>query len=179
MSEVIIQYAKKIEDVCSNTIALFNTYNRVLYEYSNIIVLYALYCIAFSCLAYGVCSRRVFFGTVIVMTIHSLFRITTMGRSLNILKLIVDDVAVPLKEIQKVTPLMHDKKVMSPSFNHTHDLLLTLLVLAGTTLEANTQMERILREIINERKMCHVYFGALALLLLGYIALKIFVKGGS
>jgi hypothetical protein len=102
-----------------------------------------------------------------------------MGSSLNILKLIVDDVSVPLKEIKKVTPLMHDKKVVSPSFSHTHDLLLTLLVLAGTTIEANTQMERILLEIINERKMCHVYFGALYLLLLGYIVLKIFVKGGS
>lgn len=179
MSEVIKQYAEKIEDVCSSTITLFNTYNKVLYEYSKIIMLYALYCIAYCCLTYAVCSKRVFLGTVIVMTIHSLLRITTIGRSLNILKLIVDDVTVPLKEIQKVTPLLHDKKVMSSSFTHTHDLLLTLLVLAGTTLEANTQMERILLEIINERKMCHVYFGALDLLLLGYIALNIFTKGGS
>lgn len=179
MSEIVIQYSKKIEDVCSSTITLFNLYNRVLHEYSRIIVLYALYCMIYCCLAYGVCSKRIFLGTVIVMTIHSLLRINIMSRSLDILKLIVDDVSVPLKEIQKVTPLLHDKKVISSSFSHTHDLLLTLLVLAGTTLEANTQMERILREIINERKMCHVYFGALSLLLLGYIALNIFTKGGS
>lgn len=179
MSEVIKLYANRISEVCSNIIKVFYSYNLVIEDYIRLITLYAFYCVLFNCATYIVCGKKFFIGSIIVMTIHTILRFSCLHRSLDILKLIMDDVSIPIKEIQKVLPYAHDNTIISSSFSSTHDLLLTMLVLTGTSIEANTQIEKIKLTYIYERRLCHIYFGIMGLMLVAYAIFKYIIKGGS
>jgi hypothetical protein len=90
----------------------------------------------------------------------------------------MDDVSIPIKEIQKVLPYAHDETIISSPFSKTHDLLLAMLALTGTSIEANTQIEKIKLTYIYERRLCHIYFGIIGSMLIGYSIFKYMIKGG-
>jgi hypothetical protein len=53
-----------------------------------------------------------------------------------------------------------------------------MLALTGTSIEANTQIEKIKLTYIYERRLCHIYFGIMGSMLIGYSIFKYMIKGG-